>query len=744
MGVLIGKRSRLIVVGFLICLIAYLATFGLEQKYDNMIGTQINGTAKIVSSKEEYKNKYIVKYKNSKFLLYTEKSLELQYGDIIYVQGTVQEAYSSRNFKLFDYARYLRQNKIYGVLDVENIEKVGQEKDIFYYLENFKMGLKQNLSMTFDKEQSGFLSGLLIGDKTEITEETATDFRNSSLSHILAISGMHIVYVSFGVRFLLDFVTPRQRLKDSFMIVFLLFFAFFTGGSPSCLRACIMCSMAYLAKLVYRENSFLISFLVSLDFILILNPYNIESVGLWLSYLSTLGLVYINQNDENDNFMIENGKASIACNIMIFPIICNCYNKISLTFLASNLVASFVIGPIIILGYFHLFLGRYFGFFAFIEKILIKFLLETASFIGNLPISKIPFPSIPIGLWIIYYILVLGFIFHKRHPEKKLIPKSYIYAIIVFLIFILLLFPTHHNLELHFLDVGQGDCSIIITSSNKTILIDGGNNEGYDNGENVVMPYLLKNGITKVDYMIASHADADHIGGLFYVLKNMEVKNVIISYQKENSENIEKLLEIVNTRKTNLILVNKGDRLTIEKGVFLDILWPDKENLISENPLNNNSIVCKLTYQNFSVLFTGDIEKIAEEKILQQYKNTKILNANLLKAPHHGSKTSSTQELLNQVNPKAVIIGVGQNNNFGHPNKEVLERYHLLRSQNLSNRYRWRNYHLEQWKSEKICRISFLFPEINSIMHSRIFQCFGCRIALSKGSGVDEDFSCGR
>lgn len=162
----------------------------------------------------------------------------------------------------------------------------------------------------------------------------------------------------------------------------------------------------------------------------------------------------------------------------------------------------------------------------------------------------------------------------------------------------------------------------------------------------------------------------------------MKVKNIVVSVQKEKSNNFDRLLKIINERKIRLIIVDMGDKLEIEKDVYFDIVWPDKSNLISENALNNNSIVCKLNYQNFSCLFTGDIEKIAEEKILKEHQNDKtILHSTVLKAAHHGSKTSSIKELLETVNPKMALIGVGKNNKFGHPSPEVLERLENLRNE---------------------------------------------------------------
>ena len=187
-----------------------------------------------------------------------------------------------------------------------------------------------------------------------------------------------------------------------------------------------------------------------------------------------------------------------------------------------------------------------------------------------------------------------------------------------------------------------------------------------------------------IDYIVISHFDTDHVKGLFYIIQKMKIKNIIISKQPEKSQNFEELINIIKNKNVNLIVVNAGDKIKIEKNLYFDILWPDSKTFIPENTLNNNSIVCKLVYKNFSCLFTGDIEEIAEKQILQKYKNNlKVLNSTILKVAHHGSKTSTTQELLEKVNPKVALIGVGKDNKFGHPNDEVLKRLQNLRNKNI-------------------------------------------------------------
>lgn len=157
-------------------------------------------------------------------------------------------------------------------------------------------------------------------------------------------------------------------------------------------------------------------------------------------------------------------------------------------------------------------------------------------------------------------------------------------------------------------------------------------------------------------------------------MKEIKVKCVIIGKQFESCDNYEAFKKIVKDKKIKVHVVEAGQRIKIEKNLYFDILWPSSEEVISENSINNNSLVCKLSYQKLSILFTGDIEQIAEKAILEKYKGTNVLQSTILKVAHHGSKSSSTEEFLKAIKPKIALIGVGKNNTFGHPNAGVLER----------------------------------------------------------------------
>lgn len=219
----------------------------------------------------------------------------------------------------------------------------------------------------------------------------------------------------------------------------------------------------------------------------------------------------------------------------------------------------------------------------------------------------------------------------------------------------------------------SGDSCLIVTPKNKKILIDGGGSErGSSNiGEKTLLPYLLNRKVNKLDYAIISHFDSDHCEGVLYVMQKIKVENVIIGKQFETCENYKEFIKIVKQKNIRVISVEKGNKVNIEKDMYFNVIWPDSNNIVNENKLNNNSLVFKMNYKSISALFTGDIEKIAEEKIILNVKEE--LKSTIIKVAHHGSKTSSTEKFIEKVKPKIALIGVGENNTFGHPSNITIE-----------------------------------------------------------------------
>lgn len=410
-------------------------------------------------------------------------------------------------------------------------------------------------------------------------------------------------------------------------------------------------------------------------------------------------------------YIIEAFSITLSANLIIIPIMAYSFSTFSITFWISNILAGPIMEISTILGFIVYFISIIFipfaKFIGIILNILLFLLLKIAEISSKFPGASI-YIKTPYFIECIIYYLMLFLIFSKnrfKRKNKKLYLKKTIYKanrfykserqkssiqikkrltnykkILAILTIILILtiniIPIlNKDLEIYFINVGQGDSTLIKTPQDKHILIDGGGSEfgNFDVGENILLPYLLDRRITTLDYIIISHYDSDHIAGLFSVMKNLNVKNIIVSKQGKVSENLKTFEQIVKERNINVIVAKKGDKITIDKYSYIDILFPE-EKLINDNILNNNSIVANFYSLGLKMLFTGDVEEIAEERLIQLYGKTDKLHAHILKVAHHGSKTSSIQSFLDLVNPQIALIGVGKDNKFGHPNEGVLER----------------------------------------------------------------------
>ena len=246
------------------------------------------------------------------------------------------------------------------------------------------------------------------------------------------------------------------------------------------------------------------------------------------------------------------------------------------------------------------------------------------------------------------------------------------------------------KLTIHFLDVGQGDSAFIVFPGGRTMLVDGGgelqfnsrhpDNDGTENdfsqsafsiGEAVVSRFIWSLGRTRVDYIVATHADADHIGGLSAIARNFRVDDAIIGHAPDNDPEFEFFARTVTRKGIPLSLVNAGERFEID-GVGIEVLWPPPASSTPVTSSNNDSVVLRLVYGSTSVLLAGDIEQTAEELLLTSGAD---LHADVLKVPHHGSKTSSIESFIDAVNPKYAVISVGERSRFGHPHAVVVNRY---------------------------------------------------------------------
>lgn len=626
--------------------------------------------AKVISEAEEknYVYSYQAEIDNKKFILYIPKDVEkLEYGSIIKINAQYTEATRDRNYGGFNYKTYLRTKKIYGIFNVEDVEivKNGSDNIIIKLRKYIKSKLREKLK----KENSELAISLIVGDRSHISSEVEDNFKKANLMHMLAISGAHFSYVILIATFISNRL-QHKRLGQLIQIIAIIFFMNLTGNTASVVRAGIMSILLIGSSICKRQNDSLNNIAISAIIQIINNPYIIFDSGFMLSYSGVLGIiVFYKKISEHIHF--KSIALTISANIFIIPIMIYNFHTISGSFIISNICASWLLGIIIILEFISLCIPI--KLLYMILDLLIMMLRKIAEICANIPFAQMYVPRYAIFFVIVIYILIFC---------RKLKCKKYVYSFLTIGVSILLIVNFtdvyQDRMRINFIDVGQGD-SCLIRYKGTNIMIDSGgslskNKDGksYDIGENVLNNYLLNRGITRLDYIMASHFDEDHSQGFVFLLKNMKVKNVIISEQYKTSSIYEQFKQICKKQNIQIIYVRSGDEIRI-KDLAFKILHPkSKENQISENPLNNNAIVCMVKYKNRRILFTGDIEKVAENEMVKEYTNG--LKADILKVGHHGSKTSTTKEFLDLINPSVALIGVGQNNKFGHPNEDVIKR----------------------------------------------------------------------
>ena len=633
------------------------------------------------------------------YLKLSKKQSKLQYGDEIELKGEYIEPQTARNKGGFNYKQYLKTLKIYGTINVEKVSILEKNKinPILKILNDIHMKIEETIEKFLEEKQSGILKGILLGDSEQIEEEIQEDFRISNISHILAVSGMHVNYIILGMNFLLKPLFGKRRTRK-ITIIFLVFYMFITGFSASIVRAGVMGIIIILGKLIHRKEDTWTSISISLLILLINNPFSILNISLQLSFAGTMGLVLFNKKIPGI-FSI-----TLCAQIMIFPIMIYHFNIFGTYFLITNLLAGIIIGPIIVIGILGIF-SSIFSFtmakiLFFIVKVSVEILILISKF-SELSMAKIYLPTPRIWQIIIYYIIVffiksiyevysekkptatfirvknlLALAKYKFRKNKRKNIKKIMSILMILLVTFTIIKKRCNTLNINFVDVGQGDSCFIITPKKKTILVDGGGSQSkeFDVGKSTLLPYILNKGYTQLDYIVISHFDYDHVGGILYIMQEIKVKNIIIGKQFEDSKNYEKFVNLVQQKDIKVRIVEAGENIEIEKNLSFNVVWPNSKSQISDNSINNNSLVFKMKYKKFSMLFTGDIEEIAEKKILQTC-NVKNLESLVLKVPHHGSKTSSSQEFLEAVKPKITLMGVGKNNKFGHPSNITLEKF---------------------------------------------------------------------
>lgn len=596
----------------------------------------------IVTKYEVKEDKITIEIKAKEKLLITYKYQDkefnnLSYGDKIKVKGTLITPSKNTNQNTFNYQKYLYYKKIYYLVEATSINKIANNNNYLYTIKN-------TLYQKIDKlKSSNYIKTLLFCDNT-LSKEIKESYRINGISHLFSVSGMHINFFVSIIYLYLNKITYNKRIKylitNIFIIAYLILFP-----SSSLLRSAVMSilySINYLLKLKIKKIDIL---LLTLGVSLLINPFIIYDLGYIYSYTITFFLVLSSSTLKKKNKINKIIYISFLSFLVSIPI--TIYNSFEINIISILLniilvpIISIIILPLTILTYI----------FPILDSILYLFTntLETISlFISKINITKIIFPKPSLLIIVLYYIIFL-----LSYQNKK-----YFYLNIILLIIIYISPYLNSNFEVVMFEVGEADCHLIKYPYNKnTILIDTGKNEYKIKNE--VIPYLKSIGIKKIDYLIITHGDEDHIGGSITLINNFQVKNVILN--KGTFTDIEKEL-IKNLNKKKIPYQININKINLSNHTIYLL------NNTKYNNENDNSIITYFTYQKYKFLYMGDATITTEDNLLENYN---LNNISILKVGHHGSNTSSSKDFISQINPSISLISVGENNIYHHPNKEV-------------------------------------------------------------------------
>lgn len=575
------------------------------------------------------------------------------------------------NFGGFDYRNYLYSKNIIAVgEELYKLEKTNNKLNI---IESSSIQIRKYMVDVIDSlypfEEAQTLKALLIGEDSNLEEEVEKFYQKAGIIHVLVVSGAHIALIIVSLKFLLDKLKVSRRLYSYVLIFLIIVYIYITGAGESILRAGVVSIIILIAHILGRQNDNITTVFLSAFILSFINPMIIYSVAFQLSFGGVLGIILL--NNEIKKYLLFFPKSikelisvSIAAQVFILPITAYHFNSINLMGVISSVVVMPIIELITPLGFMSILpvVGK---LLVGANYFLLKLLFVDARIFSYINAFEIIVATPKIFYIVIYYLFLLTFFLTKINKKK------------IITVFLLLLvigisaeFFKAQDLEINYLYVGHGDSMFIVTPSKETILIDTGDNYTYMNtvnnmAERTVIPFILDKGYKKIDLMILSHLDSDHAGGVETIIESLDVKQIVIG---ENSIDTDRFLEIervCNQNDVPITLVDEGDKFNIEDVKF-NILSPFNELNESEN---NNSIVLMLTYNDKKALFMGDMEVDGEEILVKKYN----MDSDVLKVGHHGSITSSTEKLINEVRPEISVISVGDR--FASlPNKEVLDR----------------------------------------------------------------------
>lgn len=620
------------------CLYQRKSVYSVADK--EFIGTvyKIKATADKITIHVKAKEKLVVNY-------YQELPEEIKLGDKLQISGNLLIPSKNTIPNQFNYKEYLYYNGINYIVVADSISKIENNTKIIYYL---KEKVNQRiLSISYANE---YIKTFILGDTTSLDDSVINSFRQNGISHLFSISGMHISLFAAIILSFLKRISYNNFYNYSVVIAFLSFYAILIGSSPSVIRSLIMYILFSLNKLFNLKIKKIDLMCLVLIIILLINPYYLYNISFQYSYIISFSLVlYSYKISKVKNKIMKSLYTSLISFLVSFPICIYNFYQANVFSIILNIFlipyVSIIIFPLSLICFIIPKLSIILHFF-------ISILESISMFISKYSIGIICFSKPNIYLIIIYYILIIMFL----HNYKNI----YLFVLLFIHKTFIYFDPT---IKVSYLDVGQGDSIFIKYPYNKSnILIDTGGllNSNYSVISNKTIPYLKSIGIYKINYLILSHGDYDHMGEAINLINSFKVDKVIFNCGTHN--NLEKkLINVLDKKKIKYYSCIKELSIDNNKLYFLQTKEYNNEN--------DNSNVIYTEFNNYKFLFMGDAGIDKEKDILKKYN---LKDIDFLKVGHHGSATSSSEEFIHSTNPKYSLISVGKNNRYGHPKETIL------------------------------------------------------------------------
>lgn len=644
-------------------------------------GRQIEAAGTL--SSKEYKNRQYVYYLDHCYLtdgeevfpcspfLFYQNTDTYSIGQTLIVTGSVKLWDRASNEGMFDAQRYYQSKKIlFRLKDVQVKNAYGNPDTISERLYVLRTKIRSVYASYLTEEEAGVLSTIALGDKSLLDEEMKELYQKAGISHILAISGLHISVIGMGLYRILRKGRLSFGMAGAVCMVVLFGYGILSGFGTSTKRAVFMFVLMLLGQWAGRSYDTLSALSLSLIVILWENPYLYTYEGFVLSFAAVAGIVLVGQTvikirkpyfSWTENFLI-----SLSIQLATIPAAAFFFHEVPMWSMLLNFFVLPVIGTLLFLAL----LGGVLGLFVvFPTKIIFlpchwillfyeKMCKITAGLPGATVITGQPEPK---KLLLYYGMLAVCLVLMKKRKSRRG------FLLTAACLFLFILNNPVHGFELDVLDVGQGDAVFLHSRKGVSMFFDGGSTDVKNVGEYRILPFLKAKGVRKIDYWIVSHTDEDHISGLREVLAvGYPVGTVVFSEYIVRDDAYDQLTALAKDYGSQIVYLKQGDVIT-DASMRLECVFPDASGRKTDK--NAQSLVVRYEENGFSGLFTGDISSMEERYLLSQDLAEPV---DYYKAAHHGSKYSNSEEFLAMLAPQVTTISCGKDNSYGHPGEEAV------------------------------------------------------------------------